>query len=97
MRYQWLSALFFLTVVPLANFATPRMPWHYMREKHTWHAVPANWESLGHPHAGATIDLYIALKPHQDTTLIDALYAVSDPSHPRHILLTTPPFAPLLT
>ncbi|KAH9174031.1 subtilisin-like protein [Lactarius sanguifluus] len=55
-----------------------------MRVKHTWSAVPANWETLGCPSAGTTIDLYIALNPHQETALIDALYEVSDPKHPRY-------------
>ncbi|KAH9038203.1 Pro-kumamolisin, activation domain-containing protein [Lactarius pseudohatsudake] len=45
-----------------------------MQVKHTWSAVPANWETLGCPSAGTTIDLYIALSPRQDNALIDALY-----------------------
>ncbi|KAH8995542.1 subtilisin-like protein [Lactarius hatsudake] len=56
-----------------------------MRVKHTWRAVPANWETLGCPSAGTTIDLYIALNPHQESALLDALYQVSDPKHPRHV------------
>jgi hypothetical protein len=71
--------------------------WHDMRVKHAWHAVPDNWESLGHPAAGTIIDLYIALKPHQESALIDALYEVSDPDHSRHVLFSTPPFTHLLT
>ncbi|KAH9168457.1 subtilisin-like protein [Lactarius sanguifluus] len=55
-----------------------------MRVKHTWSAVPVNWETLGCPSAGTTIDLYIALNPHQESALIDALYEVSDPKHPRY-------------
>ncbi|KAH9045018.1 subtilisin-like protein [Lactarius hengduanensis] len=55
-----------------------------MQVKHTWSAVPANWETLGCPSAGTTIDLYIALSPRQDNALIDALYEVSDPKHPRY-------------
>ncbi|KAH9039325.1 subtilisin-like protein [Lactarius pseudohatsudake] len=84
MRYHWLYALSFLIAPPLADFATPLAPWDDMRVKHTWSAVPANWETLGCPSAGTTIDLYIALNPHQENALIDALYEVSDPKHPRY-------------
>ncbi|KAF8257382.1 subtilisin-like protein [Lactarius quietus] len=84
MRYCWLSAVSFIASATLGNFATPRIPWHDMHVKHTWHTAPANWESLGHPPADTTIILYIALKPHQETALIDALYEVSDPSHTRY-------------
>ncbi|KAH9037713.1 subtilisin-like protein [Lactarius hengduanensis] len=94
MRYRWLYALSFLTATPLADFATPLAPWGNMRVKHTWSAVPANWETLGCPSAGTTIDLYIALNPHQDNALVDALYEVSDPKHPRHVHLTAAPLAP---
>jgi hypothetical protein len=51
--------------------------------KHSWHSIPERWEHHGHPHSGATIDLHIALKPHRDNALIDALYEVSDPKHPK--------------
>ncbi|KAI9450437.1 subtilisin-like protein [Lactarius psammicola] len=84
MRYRWLYALSFLTAVPLADLATPLVPWDEIRVKHTWSTVPANWESLGHPPAGVTIDLYIALQPHRKSALVDALYKVSDPSDPRY-------------
>ncbi|KAH8995590.1 subtilisin-like protein, partial [Lactarius hatsudake] len=97
MRYHWLYVLSFLTARPLANFATPLAPWGDMRVKHTWSAVPANWETLGCPSAGTTIDLYIALNPHQESALIDALYQVSDPKHPRHVHLTPAPLAPSFT
>ncbi|KAH9029913.1 subtilisin-like protein [Lactarius pseudohatsudake] len=76
--------LSFLTAAPLADFATPLAPWGDMRVRHTWSAVPANWETLGCPFADTTIDLYIALNPHQENALIDALYEVSDPKHPRY-------------
>ena len=56
-----------------------------MRIEHAWHAVPVNWENLGHPPAGATIDLYIALKPAQKGALVDALYEVHSPGNPRHV------------
>ncbi|KAH8980588.1 subtilisin-like protein [Lactarius hatsudake] len=97
MRYHWLYVLSFLTATPLANFATPLAPWGDMRVKHTWSAVPVNWETLGCPSAGTTIDLYIVLNPHQESALIDALYQVSDPKHPRHVHLTPVPLAPSFT
>ncbi|KAH9011822.1 subtilisin-like protein [Lactarius hengduanensis] len=84
MRYHWLYFLSFLTATPLADFATPLAPWGDTLVKHTWSAVPANWKTLGCPSAGTTIDLYIALNPHQENALIDALYEVSDPKHPRY-------------
>ncbi|KAH9179030.1 subtilisin-like protein [Lactarius sanguifluus] len=59
-------------------------PWHDMHIKHSWHAVPRNWESLGHPPSGTTIDLHIALKPQHENALVDALHEVSDPGHPRY-------------
>ncbi|KAH9025407.1 subtilisin-like protein [Lactarius pseudohatsudake] len=84
MRYHWLYALSFLTATPLADLATPPAPWGDVRVKHAWSSVPANWETLGCPSAGTTINLYIALNPHQESALIDALYEVSDPKHPRY-------------
>jgi len=53
--------------------------------KHSWSAVPEHWESLGHPSAGTTIDLYLALKSHNDNALIDALHEVSSPRHPKYV------------
>ena len=91
MQCYWLTALIFLTAVPLADFTAPLVQWDDMRVKHTWHTIPTNWESLGHPSADLTIDLYIALKPKQESALVDALYEVSDPRQPRHARLTTLP------
>ncbi|KAH9163158.1 subtilisin-like protein, partial [Lactarius sanguifluus] len=93
MRYHWLYVLAFLTATPLADFAKPLAPWGDVRVKHAWSSVPANWETLGCPSAGTTIDLYIALNSRHDNALIDALYEVSDPKHPRHIHLTAAPLA----
>src|SRR6266702_2586453 len=86
MRYYWF-VLFVLAAGPLTSLETPlASPWHNeIRVKHTWDAVPENWESLGPPKAGTTIDLRIALKPHRKNALIDALYKVSSPNHPRHV------------
>ncbi|KAH9166807.1 subtilisin-like protein [Lactarius sanguifluus] len=55
-----------------------------MRIKHSWNAVPENWESLGNPLSGTTIDLHVALKAHRENALIDTLYQVSDANHPRY-------------
>ncbi|KAH9036760.1 subtilisin-like protein [Lactarius deliciosus] len=61
-----------------------------MRIKHSWNVVPENWESLGNPLSGTTIDLYVALKAQRENALIDTLYQVSDPNHPRHVYSATP-------
>ncbi|KAH9054644.1 subtilisin-like protein [Lactarius vividus] len=84
MRYHWLYVLSFLTATPLTDFATPLAPWGNMQVKHTWSAVPANWDTLGCPSTGTTIDLYIALNSDQEDALTDALYQVSDPKDPRY-------------
>ncbi len=92
MRCRQLSVLSVLAAAPLSNFAMSLAPpWDDMRIKHTWNAVPHNWETLGHPPAGTTIDLHLALKPHHENALIDALYAVSDPWSPKHVPSNTPP------
>ncbi|KAF8269943.1 peptidase S8/S53 domain-containing protein [Lactarius quietus] len=75
MRYQWLSVLSVLSTVTLSRLAMPPAPlWGDMRVKHTWDTIPNNWESLGPPPTGTTIDLYIALRPHREDALIDALH-----------------------
>ncbi|KAH8982283.1 subtilisin-like protein [Lactarius akahatsu] len=83
MRCRQLSVISVLALVPFANIAKPLIPpWDDLRVKHTWGAVPPNWESLGHPSAGTTIDLHFALKPYHENALTDALYEVSDPKIP---------------
>ncbi|KAH9053379.1 peptidase S8/S53 domain-containing protein [Lactarius vividus] len=91
MRYHWLYALSFLTVTPLADFTTPLAPWGDVRVKHAWSSIPANWDTLSCPSTGTTIDLYIALNPHHDNALIDALYQVADlvRPHPDTLELVT--------
>ncbi|KAI9436568.1 Pro-kumamolisin, activation domain-containing protein [Lactarius indigo] len=85
MRYHQLSLLYVLAVGPLANFARSLAPpWDDIRVKHTWDSVPLNWETLGPPPAGTTIDLHISLKAHHENGLIDALYEVSDPRSPKY-------------
>ena len=97
MWYHWHSTLTFLIVVLLAYFARAAVHWDEMLVKHTWNAVPANWECLGNATAGAIIKLHIALKPDRESALVDALSEVSNPKHPRHVLLTTPPLVLLFT
>ncbi|KAH9047022.1 subtilisin-like protein [Lactarius deliciosus] len=58
--------------------------WDDIHIKHSWNSVPGNWVSLGQPPSGTTIDLYIALKPQRENALVDALYEVSEPGHPRY-------------
>ncbi|KAF8271587.1 subtilisin-like protein [Lactarius quietus] len=79
------SVLFFFAATPLANFTTPLVPpWDDLHVKHTWIDVPQNWETLGSPSSNTTIDLHIALVPQYENALIDALYEVSTPGHPKY-------------
>ncbi|KAH9165579.1 subtilisin-like protein [Lactarius sanguifluus] len=65
--------------------ATPLEPrWDDIRTKHAWGTVPENWETLGHPAAGTTIDLHIALEPQRKNAVVDALYEVSFPRSPKY-------------
>ncbi|KAH9165912.1 subtilisin-like protein [Lactarius sanguifluus] len=65
--------------------ATPIEPrWDDVRTKHAWGAVPEHWETLGHPAAGTTIDLHIALEPQRKNAVLDALYEVSSPRSPKY-------------
>ncbi|KAF8262581.1 peptidase S8/S53 domain-containing protein [Lactarius quietus] len=83
--YNPISVLSFVATVLLHCYAKPTSPrWDDMRTVHSWNKVPENWMDLGHPSTGTTIDLHVALRPHRESALIDALYEVSDPSHPRH-------------
>ncbi len=98
MHHHWLSVLSVLSAILLADLATPPAPlWGDIRVMHTWNTVPANWESLGPPPAGTTIDLYIALQPRRESALTDALYEVSNPGNQKHVVLTTPPHVLVLT
>ncbi|KAH9060645.1 subtilisin-like protein [Lactarius vividus] len=85
MHSHWLSVLSVLSAGSLFILATP-LPtlWDDMRMKHAWHTIPANWEMLGHPPVGTTINLHLALKPHWENALINTLYEVSDPKHPKY-------------
>ncbi|KAH9061845.1 subtilisin-like protein [Lactarius deliciosus] len=69
----------------LSGLATPLASrWNETKVKHAWHTIPDNWVDLGHPSAGTTVDLHLALKSHDENALIDALYEVSDPNHPKY-------------
>ena len=86
MLYYRLSVLVALLViaVPFISFATPLASrWGEIRVKHSWDTIPEKWESLGPPLAGTTIDLRISLKPNSENALIDSLYEVSTPNHPK--------------
>jgi hypothetical protein len=54
-----------------------------MHVMHAWEAVPTNWESVGHPYPNTRIDLYVALKPDNENALMNVLYEVSTPAHPK--------------
>ncbi|KAH9170161.1 Pro-kumamolisin, activation domain-containing protein [Lactarius sanguifluus] len=85
MHYHCIVMLSVIATDLLASFAKPLSPpWDNMHIKHSWNAVPKNWVSLGRPPSGTTIDLYIALKPNREDALINALYEVSEPGHPRY-------------
>ncbi|KAF8257577.1 subtilisin-like protein [Lactarius quietus] len=86
-RFSMLFQVFLaatLTGIVGDHSTLPTPLWDNMQVKHTWNAVPENWECLGPPPSGTTIDLHIALKPHRENALIDALYEVSDPRNPRY-------------
>ena len=89
MRFRLLSVYTVLAAISLSSLTKPLSPphWDNMHTKHSWNAIPENWEYFGHPPNGTTIDLYVALKPHRENALIDALYKVSDPNHPRYVSL----------
>ncbi|KAH9060339.1 subtilisin-like protein [Lactarius deliciosus] len=83
--YHCISVLSVLATGLLGGLAKPLSPpWDDMHVKHSWNTVPRNWESLGHPPSGTIIDLYIALKPQRENAVVDALYKVSEPGHPRY-------------
>ncbi|KAF8259830.1 peptidase S8/S53 domain-containing protein [Lactarius quietus] len=66
--------------------------WDDIHVKHTWDTVPSNWETLGPPFSNTTIDLHIALRPQYEDALIGALYEVSTPGNPKHVITNTPPY-----
>lgn len=92
MRHHWLSMFSVLIIAPLASLAMPlESRWGNVHVKHAWEAAPPNWEYLGPPSPSATIDLQIALKPENESALVDTLYEVSTPSNPRYVVSSTSP------
>ncbi|KAH9062403.1 peptidase S8/S53 domain-containing protein [Lactarius vividus] len=93
--YHLIPVLSVLATILLGSLAKPFPPrWDDTRIKHSWNAVPDNWENLGNPLSGTTIDLYVALKAHRENALIDTLSQVSNPNHPRHVFFATPSLMP---
>ncbi|KAH9083877.1 subtilisin-like protein [Lactarius deliciosus] len=84
MRFHPLSILSIIAIGPLSGLATFAPRWDDVKAKHTWNSVPENWQNLGHPPSGTTIDLHIALKAQNENALIDVLYQVSSPCHPKY-------------
>ncbi|KAI9450054.1 subtilisin-like protein [Lactarius psammicola] len=75
MRCHRISVLSVLVTFPLVGLTTlAHSSWDDTLTKHSWNAVPSKWETLGHPPAGTTIDLCVALKPQHENALIDVLY-----------------------
>ena len=86
MRLHHISVLSVLVAFPLGSFAKPLSPpWDDMHIQHSWGDIPSDWEDHGHPPFGTTINLYVALQSHHEDAMVDALYEVSDPEHPRHV------------
>ena len=93
MHYLWLSVLLVLSAALLVGQAVPLRvpsPGGDMVVKHKWDVIPDDWVSLGPPPDNSTIELHIALQPNQKDALIDVLYEVSQPGHPRQVFFTTP-------
>ncbi|KAH9068090.1 subtilisin-like protein [Lactarius deliciosus] len=75
--YHLLSVLPILATGPVNSLATPLTRlWDAKKVKHSWGAVPQDWENFGHLAADTTIDLYLALKPQHENALIDALLEI---------------------
>ncbi|KAH9059566.1 subtilisin-like protein [Lactarius vividus] len=85
--YHCISVLSVLATSLLGGLAKPlSLPWDdmHIRVKHSWNVVPKSWVAMGPPPPGTTIDLYIAVKPQHENALVDTLYEVSEPGHPRY-------------
>ncbi|KAF8263391.1 peptidase S8/S53 domain-containing protein [Lactarius quietus] len=77
------STLFIaLLISPVTPHVLPR--WGGIKVMHVWRAVPQNWVTMGHPQAETTIDLYLALKSHNEDALTDTLYEISNPRHSKY-------------
>ena len=80
---RWFSALSVFVAASIGLASPTVRRWDDMKVKHSWGSIPEKWEYYGHPPDHATIDLRVALKPHREVALVDALYEVSDPDHPK--------------
>ena len=90
MRYPQIFVAFVLVAVPLVILATPHsLHWDKMRSKHSWSAIPEDWECSGTPPIGTTLNLHVALKPRREKALIHALYEVSTPGNPKYTFSVT--------
>ena len=84
MRFHQIFVPFVIIAFPLVVLATPHSShWDDMRSKHSWSAVPEDWECSGPAPIGTTINLYVALKAHRENALIHALHEVSTPGDPK--------------
>ena len=67
-----------------AVIATPFVKrWDDFNLKHGWVEIPKGWVEHGDAPADHTIDLRIGLRQDRFDELVDHLYQVSDPAHPR--------------
>ncbi|KAH8990963.1 subtilisin-like protein [Lactarius akahatsu] len=78
------SVLSIVAIGPLRGLAAFAPRWDDVKAKHTWNSVPENWENLGHPPAGTTIEIHIGLRAKNENALIDALYQVRSPGRPKY-------------
>ncbi|KAI9434351.1 hypothetical protein H4582DRAFT_794261 [Lactarius indigo] len=67
---------------PLETSLPPH--WGGIWVKHSWSIVPENWESPGHPPAGATINLHVVFKSQREGAFVDTLLWVSDTAHQKY-------------
>ena len=90
MHFHPLFVLFIFANRFLFSLARPLASlWEDVHSKHEWKTLPENWQNLGHSAADTTIDLHIALKAEDENALINTLYEVSSPDHPKCV--STPP------
>ena len=87
--HYYLPVLFFLAAFPFPTLTIPLASrWVDMRVRHFWDVTPHKWGHLSTPSDSTPIDLRISLKPHHENALIEALYEVSSPNHPKHVSLS---------
>lgn len=80
-RYHPLSVRLVLAARTLGLARPVVRYWNGTIVSHAWDAVPENVEGLRRPPTGFMIDLYLALKPHHENALIDALCEIRGPRH----------------